>query len=174
MAEAMSHIGWIDATLLAVLAVSVVVGLVRGVVYEVMALAGWVVAWFGAQWLAPDVAPYVPIGTRGTGLNMAVTVVLCFLAVLIVWGLLARLVRLLVRATPLTVPDRLLGAGFGLLRGAVLLLALATVVTLTPAAQSPEWRQSVGAGWLQALMRGLQPLLPAEIARFVSPRGQRT
>lgn len=172
--ELLGSIGWIDATLLAVLAVSIVVGLVRGFVYEVMALAGWVVAWFGAQWLAPQVAPHVPIGSRGAGLNMAVTFVLCFLAVLIVWGLLARLVRLLVRATPLTLPDRLLGAGFGLLRGAVLLLALATVVALTPAAQSREWRRSVGAGWLQAAMQGLQPLLPAEIARLVSPRGQRT
>jgi membrane protein required for colicin V production len=171
---AIEHIGWVDATLLAVLAISIIVGLVRGFVYEVLALAGWVAAWFGAQWLAPELAPHIPIGARNGGLNMALSFVLCFVGVLIVWGLCARLVRLLVRATPLTVPDRLLGAGFGALRGAVLLLALATVVALTPWAQSTGWRQSVGATWLQAAMHGLRPLLPPDVARVIAPRLQRT
>ena len=48
----MAELGWIDWTLLAVLAVSMVIGLMRGFVFEVMSLAGWLVAWFAAQWLA--------------------------------------------------------------------------------------------------------------------------
>ena len=92
---------------------------------------------------------------------------LCFVAILIVWTLLARLVRLLLHATPLSVPDRLLGAGFGLLRGSVLLLAVAMLVALTPAAQSPPWQRSEGARWLGIAMLGLKPLLPGELTRHL-------
>ena len=139
---------WIDWTLLAVLAASVVVGFVRGFVFECLSLAGWVVAWFAAQWAAPDLAPRLPVGAPGSALNLAAALALCFLGALVVWGLLAKLIRMLIHATPLSLLDRLLGGGFGVLRGAVLLLAVTAVVALTPAAQSPSWRSSHGAHWL--------------------------
>ena len=40
--------------LLGVLLLSVLVGLVRGLVFEVLSLLGWVVAYFAAQWFAPS------------------------------------------------------------------------------------------------------------------------
>ena len=163
----MPELPWIDWTLLAVLAVSVVVGLVRGFVFEVMALMGWIVAWFGSQYLAREVSPHIPVGAPGSAANMAMAYVLCFIGILLVWALMARLVRMLIHATPLSVPDRLLGAGFGLLRGGVLLLALATVVALTPAAQSKPWQRSEGARWMDAALAGLKPLLPDEVARYL-------
>lgn len=163
----MPELPWIDWTLLAVLAVSVVVGLVRGFVFEVMALMGWIVAWFGSQYLAREVSPHLPVGTPGSAGNMAAAYVLCFVGILLVWALLARLVRLLIHATPLSVPDRLLGAGFGLIRGGVLLLALSTLVALTPAAQSKPWQRSEGARWMDAALAGLKPLLPVEVARYL-------
>ena len=51
--EVLHALSWVDWALLAVLAVSVVIGLVRGFVFECLSLAGWVVAWFAAQWGAP-------------------------------------------------------------------------------------------------------------------------
>ena len=161
----MSGLGWVDWALLAVLGASMLIGLVRGFVFEVMSLAGWLVAWFAAQWATPQAAAYVPVGAPGSTANFAVTFVLCFLATLIVWTLMSRLVRLLIHATPLSIPDRLLGAGFGLIRGGVLLLAVATVVALTPAGKSPPWQQSQGARWLEITRQGLLPLLPADVAR---------
>ncbi len=158
---------WVDWALLAVLLLSVLVGLVRGVVFELMSLAGWLVAWFGAQYLARELSPHLPVGSAGSAGNLAMSYVLCFVAVLVVWSLLAKLVRLLIHATPLSVPDRLLGAGFGLLRGGVLLLAVATVVALTPVAQAPGWQQSQGAHWLGAALLSLKPLLPDELASYL-------
>ena len=161
------ELGWVDWALLAVLALSVVVGLKRGFVFEVLALAGWVVGWFVAQWFAADLAPHVPFGRPGGSLNHAAAFAICFVAAIVVWSLLARLVRLLIHATPLSLPDRALGAGFGLARGGVLLLAVATVVALTPAAQSPAWRASTGAMWLNHTLHGLKPVLPVEVAKLL-------
>ena len=159
-----AQIGWVDMLLLAVLAVSVIVGLIRGFVFEVLSLAGWIAAWFAAQWFAPVAAPYVPLGVPGSALNLGAAFAAVFVAALIVWAIAARLIRLLIQATPLSLPDRGLGALFGALRGVVLLLAVAAVVGLTPAVRSPAWQQSHGAGVLAALLDGLMPLLPPQVA----------
>lgn len=159
-------LGWVDWTMLGLLALSVLVGIWRGLVFELMSLAGWIVAFFVAQFLSPDVAVHIPVGERGEALNLGVAFAVTFLLALIFWSLIARLVRLLIRATPLTLPDRVLGAGFGLLRGVLLLLVVATIVAFIPAAQrSAAWSQSHGAAWLNLTLRGLGPLLPNNVAR---------
>jgi membrane protein required for colicin V production len=165
--DALPTLAWADWTLLVVLLVSVLIGLLRGFVFECLSLAGWVVAWFAAQWASPQLAPLLPVGTPGSAMNLAAAFAIGFVLALVVWGLLAKLVRMLIQATPLSVPDRLLGAAFGVLRGVVLLLAVATVVQLTPAAQSRAWQQSQGARWLAATLQGLKPLLPDAAARLL-------
>ncbi|MBC7940749.1 MAG: CvpA family protein, partial [Chitinophagaceae bacterium] len=122
---------------------------------------------FGAQWAAPQLAPHLPFGAAGSALNLAAAFVLCFVGALVVWSLLAKVMRMLIRATPLSLPDRFLGAGFGVLRGLVLLLAVAGVVLLTPAAQSTHWRVSQGARWLELGLQTVKPLLPAQAARLL-------
>jgi membrane protein required for colicin V production len=157
--------GWVDWVLLAVLAISVCVGLWRGLVFEVLSLVGWVVAFIAAQAFAPLIATYVPIGVRGSALNHGVAFFATFVLALVLWALSSRLIRLLIHATPLQPVDRVLGGVFGLARGAVLLLAVATVVMLSPAQRSQAWQQSRGAAWLATALQGLKPLLPDVIAR---------
>jgi membrane protein required for colicin V production len=165
--DTLSALSWIDWALLLVLTASVIVGMLRGLVFECLSLAGWVVAWFAAQWSAPQLAPHLPIGTAGSALNLATALALSFIAALIIWTLLAKLVRMLIHATPLSLPDRVLGGGFGVLRGLVLLLAVSSVIALTPAAQSASWRASQGARWLGQTLQALKPLLPEPVARWM-------
>jgi membrane protein required for colicin V production len=165
--NALAALGWVDLTLLAVLALSVVVGLWRGLVFELMSLIGWVVAYIAAQAWSPLLAPHLPLGLPGSALQQGAAFGLSFLAALIAWAILARGVRMLVHATPLTFIDRVLGAGFGLLRGAVLLLAVSTLVAFTPAARSQPWQDSLGAAWLGAALQGLKPVLPDEMSRHL-------
>lgn len=165
--DTLASVGWVDWALLVVIVLSVVAGLWRGLVFEVLALVGWFVAYVAAQALAVDVAPRVPLGEPGSGVNHAAAFALVFLGALIVWALGAKLVRLLVHATPLSLADRTLGAGFGLLRGVLLLLALATVVTMTPAREAPPWASSLGAQWLTGLLQGIKPMLPHELSEHL-------
>ena len=166
----MSHLpdlGWVDWAMLLALGLSVLVGLARGLVFELMSLVGWAVAYFSAQLFSPQVATYVPIGAPGSALHQGAAFAATFVAVLLVWAVLARLLRLLIRATPLTVIDRLLGAVFGGLRGLLLLLVVATVVSYTPALRSQAWQDSTGAAWLGQVITVLKPFLPAEVARHL-------
>lgn len=158
---------WLDISFAAIVLVSIGVGVLRGLVFELLSVTGWFVAYFAAQWLAPEVAPLVPIGAAGSGLNYGAAFAGVFIAALLIWSLISRLLRLLIHRSPLSATDRVLGAAFGLARGAVLLLAVATVVGLTPLARSTAWQQSSAAVWLESALRGLKPVLPPDISRHL-------
>ena len=146
--------------MLGVMAFSALVGLWRGFTFELLSLAGWFLAYFAARWLQPWAASELPIGTPGSLLNHGAAFACVFLVVLIVWGFLARGIAALIKKTPLSPLDRLLGAGFGLLRAGIVLLVFATLIGYTPAARSPAWRASTGAAVLDAALQALLPLLP--------------
>jgi membrane protein required for colicin V production len=162
------EIGWVDIGLMVFLAVSVIVGLMRGFVFELLSLAGWFAAYFAARWLTPLAQPYIHIGTPGSHLHYGATFACVFIASLIVWSLAARLVRALIRATPLSPIDRLLGAAFGALRGLVVLLIVAVVVGVSPWAKSVAWQRSQGVVWLNALLQELRPALGNELPQPTS------
>lgn len=151
-------LGWVDIGLAAFLALSVVVGLMRGFVFELLSLVGWFAAFFAGRWLTPLAQPHIHVGVPGSALNYGVTFAAVFLIALVLWSLGARLVRALIRATPLSSIDRLLGGGFGLLRGLVVLLLVAAVVAVSPLATAAAWQRSQGAIWLYALLQVLQPV----------------
>lgn len=158
---------WVDLVLLALLSISVLLGLWRGLVFEVLSVAGWVVAYLGARYLAPWTAGWLPAERLGPALTHGASLVLGFVLILIVWGLVAKLLRAVIHASPLSAFDRLGGAGFGVLRGVLIAMLLVVVVSMTPAAESAAWTDSQIAPWVQALLQGLRPLLPAEVLRFV-------
>ena len=161
-------LAWVDIALAAFLVVSVLIGLMRGFVFELLSLAGWFVAFIAARMGGPMLAPYIPVGGAGSVLNQWAAFALVFLAALVIWGLAARLVRALVRATPLGLPDRVLGALFGALRGMVILLLVALLVGLTPLAATLAWQQSQGAAWLNAAVQGIKAWWPGAMAPSVS------
>jgi len=161
-------LAWVDLLLVAVLAVSVLLGLWRGLVFELLSLAGWVVAYLGAPYLAPVVAGWLAHAHWVQGMQRGAGFVLAFLLILIVWSLGAKLVRALIQASPLSALDRLLGAGFGVLRGALLCLLMVVVVGMTPVAKSSTWQASEMAPWFEQVLVGLKPMLPEEVLKFVA------
>ena len=67
------ELGWVDWALLGVLLLSLAVGIWRGAVFEVLSLAGWLVAYVVAQLFAAQVATQVPVGVAGSALNHGAT-----------------------------------------------------------------------------------------------------
>lgn len=151
---------WVDLLMLVVLLVSALVGVFRGLVFEVMSLLGWLVAWVGAQAAAAWLSPWVPLGTAGSPLRLGMAFVAGFIVLLVLWRLLTWLVQAVVQATPLAPIDRALGAAFGFLRGLVILLALVLVVGWTALDRSAVWQGSTGVRWMRSVHQALAPVLP--------------
>lgn len=156
----------LDWTVLAVLALSVLLGLFRGLVYEVLSVLNWLAAFLLAQWLAPQVAQLLPLAAAGEPIRYAAGFVLVFIAALFAGGLLAWLTRKLVEAVGLAPVDRALGGLFGLVRGTVAVLALAVVVHLTGLKEATWWTESMTAGVATAALRGLKPVVPDAVGVY--------
>jgi len=157
----------LDWVIVAVLAASVLLGLWRGLVYEVLSVLNWIAAFVLAQWLAPRAAAWMPLGQAGESVQYAAGFVVVFILALFAGGLLAWLTKKLVEAVGLRPVDRALGGLFGLVRGVVAVLALAVVVHLTGLARGMWWTESVTAGVATAALRGLKPVVPERFGTYL-------
>jgi membrane protein required for colicin V production len=157
----------LDWVVIALLAVSVLLGLFRGLVYEVLSVLNWVVAFVLAQWLAPRAAALMPLSRAGESIQYAAGFVVVFIAALFTGGLLAWVISKLVAAVGLRPVDRVLGGMFGVVRGIVAVLALAVVVHLTGLKSGLWWTESKTAGVATAALRGLKPVVPERFGAYL-------
>jgi membrane protein required for colicin V production len=157
----------LDWVVTAVLAVSVLLGLWRGLVYEVLSVLNWVAAFVLAQWLAPRAAELMPLGHAGESIRYAAGFVVVFIGALFLGGLVAWLAKKVIAAAGLAPVDRVLGAAFGVVRGTVIVLAVAVLVHLTGLKNSGWWTESMTAGVATAALRGLKPVVPERFAAYL-------
>jgi len=157
----------VDWMLLAVLGLSFLLGLWRGIVQEVLSLAGWVAAFYVSQIYAPMAAAWLPMEGSSQMLRYAAGFVVVFVAVLVATVLVSFVVKKLISAVGLGPLDRLLGSLFGLMRGVVILLAVTVLVGMTPMRETEAWKLAQGAQWLQQFLHVLKPVLPADFGKYL-------
>ena len=160
----MVPLDWVFA---GILAASLLLGAWRGLVYEVLSVVSWIAAFVLAQVFAPDVARWLPMGQTSQPLKYAAAFLLVFIGVVFAGGLLAWGTKKLVEAVGLRPIDRALGAGFGLVRGALLLMAIAIVVNMTPLRQGEWWAESKAAVISTAAVKQLKPVLPERFGQYL-------
>ena len=168
---------WADWIIAGILVISVLMGLWRGLVREAVSLIVWIAAiaaaiMFGAQ-VAAMYGEWVSLPSARIALGYATV----FVLVLIVGGLIGWLISRIVQGTGLGGTDRILGIGFGLLRGGLVVAALVLVLGYTPMPRDPWWQQSQliprfepAAVWLReqipdtlAALQGLSPPKTVEV-----------
>nr|WP_319563319.1 CvpA family protein [uncultured Rhodoferax sp.] len=161
----MAALDWI---FFGVLLTSLLLGLWRGLVFEVLSLLSWIAAFVLAQWLALDAAQYLPMSGSSDVMRYAAGFVLVFVAAVMLGGLVAVVVKKLVSSVGLSPFDRALGAMFGTVRGVLLLLVATLLVAMTPVKSSSIWQESIGVRVAEVMLKGLKPMLPPDFAKFVT------
>lgn len=150
-----------DWVALAMLLGSLLLGVWRGLLYEVFSVGGWVLAFVLAPGWAEPVGRWLPLGDTAEPLRHALGFGLVFVGVVFAVGALAWLVRRLARAVGLRPADRVFGALFGLVRGVLLLLLLGWALQLLDLHDQPWWRDSLTAQGVQLALGQWQAwLLP--------------
>jgi len=147
---------------------SVVIGAWRGLVFEVLSLCSWIVAFVVARAWGAALGRWLPITEMDEGIRTAAGFVLLFNAAMFACSFAIWLVGKLVKSVGLRPADRAMGAMFGLARGGLLLLLVALVFLWTPMRDSELWKTSAVAPHLVAVVSRLQPLLPQEMGEHWS------
>ena len=150
---------WVDWVIVAIVCLSILLGVLRGVVRELIALCGLILAaWLAIQYAA-EVGARLPLGDAVPAARTLAAGVLIFIGVVFGAALLGWLVQKLLAIVKLTASDRALGALFGLLRAVLLLLVGVYFLHGTPLAQELWWRESVLLPPLEAAVRFAAPHL---------------
>jgi membrane protein required for colicin V production len=159
-----------DYAVLTVISASVLLGLWRGVVSEILALAAWIVAFLVARVVAAEVASRLIGQIAEPGMRLAVAYALVFVGVLLVFAIARMLISLLLKAVGLGLLDRLLGAAFGVLRGILVVLVAVLVAGMTPLPKAEWWRDATLAPPLETAVIAAKPWLPADAAKRIRYR----
>jgi membrane protein required for colicin V production len=159
---------WVDYVVLGAAGLSIAWGVWRGVVREIISLAGWVIAFLAANLFAGPASAFVPSVLQNPQLRLGAAFVGVFLVALIVTSLFGVLLSKLVKAVGLGGLDRALGALFGLARAALVIAALALLAGLTNLPRQPAWKQSLSGDALASCARAVMPWLPPAFAERLS------
>ncbi|MGY3039118.1 membrane protein required for colicin V production [Rhodanobacter sp. TND4EL1] len=160
---------WTDYIILGVLALSVLVGLWRGLISEVLALVIWVAAFWVAWTFGPAVAQHFDHLIELPSARIIVGYGLCFVAVLILGALLRFVISKLVEGTGLSGTDRLLGMIFGFVRGVLLVTLIVFLVGFTAFTRDRWWQQSVLLPQFQHVAAWLGQQVPPSVRDHLHP-----
>jgi len=156
-----------DYIVLAIVGFSLLFGLWRGVVGEVIALLAWALAAFAAVEFGVIVGQRVFDGVADPAMRTLAGCVLIVVGVLVAMALVRMAVRSMIQALGLSVSDRLLGMLFGIARGVLVALVLVALGGMTAAPQQGWWRQATLAPALEIAVLTLRPWLPEELAKRI-------
>lgn len=156
-----------DYVVIGIISLSLLFGLWRGVVGEIIALLAWVLAVLAAVEFGGEVGQAVFAGVLDPAMRMLAGCVLIFIGVLVVMSLVRLAVRSMVKALGLSVSDRLLGMVFGLARGLLVTMVLVGLGGMTAAPRQPWWQQATLAAPLETAVLVARQWLPDDLAKRI-------
>ncbi len=164
---------WIDWVLIALITVSTLISLKRGFVREALSLVTWVGAFILARTFHPQMQMLLESTVETPLVRLIAAFAILFFGTLIVGAIINNMIGHLIRATGLSATDRVLGMGFGLLRGVVVVIVAIAFTRYTPLAEDTWWRESIMINRLAVVEDWSRRTLGDEFARFLGPAEDR-
>ena len=156
-----------DYVVVVILTASVLIGVWRGVVGEIIALAAWVLAYFAARWWGSALAETFFGAISDPALRIVAGWVVVFVIVLLLMALVRLAVRGLLKALGLSLSDRLLGMIFGAARGLLIVCLLVAIGGMLSLAKEKWWSEAYFSAPLETAVLASKPWLPPDIAKRI-------
>ncbi len=155
---------WVDAAVLAVVALSALLAFMRGLVRELLSIGAWVGAGYFAFYTVDLVRARITQFVGGPEIGTPLSYAAMFLPALIVLSVVAHALGNVVRGSVLGSLDRTLGVGFGVARAGLLLAAAYVALGwLMPTESWPEpVRQARSIPYAHALAVWVAQYLPEQ------------
>jgi membrane protein required for colicin V production len=155
----MNTLDWI---IIAALVFSVVTAAAQGFFFELFSLAGTIIGYLLAAWEYKRFAPWFLPYVKNDWVADATAFLIIFLAIAVLAGIVGRIARRFMKEVGLRWVDRLLGAAFGLVRGALVV----AVLVMALAAFGPGSRMLAGSqfgSYFLVVGRAVSWLAPYEL-----------
>lgn len=132
----------VDFALITIVLISAVVGLVRGLLREVVAVLSWLLALWLAWQFGASLEPYLGGLLEGPQIRPWAARAIIVIVVLLVGTAVGAILGHFVRLSIFSATDRLFGFVFGTLRGALLIGVLVMLGQLLRLEEEPWWKRS--------------------------------
>lgn len=137
------QLNFADYLIIATVLVSGIVGLLRGLMREVVALCTWIIAAFVAWHFAGELAPHLGGLLAQEPVRSWVARLILFVGVLLLGQVVGAIIGHFVRLSLFTGVDRFLGLLFGLARGVLVVGAAVIACQIVRLDGEPWWHESV-------------------------------
>jgi membrane protein required for colicin V production len=158
-----------DLVIVGILAISVLIGLWRGLIAELLSVVIWVAAFWVAATFGADLAAQFEHSISMPMARLALGYGLCFFGVLVLGAIIRFVTRRLIWGSGLSGIDRLFGMLFGFVRGVLLVTLMVFLIGLTGLTRDPWWQQSALLPQFQGMAAWLGQNVPASLRDHLHP-----
>lgn len=160
------NLGTLDLVIVAIVGVSTLLSFFRGFFGEFLSLAGWVFAIGMPLFFTHEFAAFLPQSIESPTARVSISAATLFVGSLLVSGIMTFLLRRVLSVAGLGIADRLLGSGFGAVRGVIIVALIALAATASVSIpQEKWWNQSALLPYFLRVSTFIHARLPPEIAR---------
>lgn len=156
-----------DYAVLAIIGLSIIFSVMRGMVREVLAILGWVAAFYVGRTYTNQLLPMMPADIPTESLRVLAAFLVLFLATFLLTSLLAIAISAIFKKIGLGWLNRLLGAVFGVFRGLLIVCVVVFLAGLTDAPKDSRWKNAMFSAPIEALVISMLPWIPESIAKHV-------
>lgn len=175
MNDAVNHVSqhvasynWVDYTILAIVAASILVAFLRGFIREAISLAVWVVAVFVSVKFAGPLSDYMGPYISSELVRYLIAFFALFLVSMLFGVLVNMMMRSVIERAGMSATDRMLGIFFGAARGVLVVAVMLMFVSVSPLESSPLVEQSALIPKFKGIVGVLDDFLPNQMKHLVT------
>ena len=155
---------WPDLLIVGVIIVSVIVGIFRGFIQESISLITWIGAIIVGVLFTKALVPFMTFTSVAFIRSLAAFMILFVLTVFL-GAVINYFIGKMIRKTPFSAPDRILGSLFGFFRGVVLVSIGVLLAGLTSLTETPTWQSSRTIAHFEKVAIWCKERLPEKYAK---------
>ena len=156
----------VDYIILAIVIISAVMGLVRGLLREAIAVITWILAIVLAWSFGPSLEPLLGGVLEGSPLRIWAARTIIFVGVLLLGGAVAVIVSNFVRVSMFAGMDKFLGFVFGIIRGIVIVGAFTIAIQALRMDEDARWQRSKLLPYAASVADALRGIMGEKLERL--------
>jgi membrane protein required for colicin V production len=160
----------VDYIILAILIISAVMGLVRGLLREAIAVITWFLAIVLAWMFAPSLEHLLGGVLVGSPMRIWAARAIIFVGVLLLGGAVSVVLGHYIRVSMFAGMDKFLGFVFGIIRGIVIVGAFTIAVQAMRMDEDPRWKKSRLLPYASGVADALRGIVGEQLERIDMPK----